>query len=131
MRVHLAAGAACLALLFSARPVLAHHSFDAEYDRVKTIVITGVVTKLEWMNPHARFYVDVTDNDGKVTGWNLELGSPATLMRQGWTRKSLKVGNHVTVTASLAKDGSKMANARSVLLADGKRVFGGSSAGNQ
>ena len=119
----------CLCLLGSALPAVAHHSFDAEYDGNKTIVLTGVVTKVEWMNPHARFYVDVKENDGSVTNWNLELGSPASLIRRGWTRKSLKVGDQITVKASLAKDGSKMANARSVTLADGnkriRRVVGG------
>jgi outer membrane usher protein FimD/PapC len=86
------------------------------------------VTKVEWMNPHARFYVDVKESDGSMTNWNLELGSPASLIRRGWTRKSLKVGDQITVKASLAKDGSKMANARSVKLADGTSVFGASSA---
>jgi len=118
----------CLCLLGAALPVVAHHSFDAEYDGNKTIVLTGLVTKVEWMNPHARFYVDVKESDGSVTNWNLELGSPASLIRRGWTRKSLKAGDQITVKASLAKDGSKMANARSVTLADGKSVFGASSA---
>jgi hypothetical protein len=118
----------CLWLLGAALPAVAHHSFDAEYDGNKTIVLMGVVTKVEWMNPHARFYVDVKENDGSVTNWNLELGSPASLIRRGWTRKSLKAGDQITVKASLAKDGSKMANARSVTLADGKSVFGASSA---
>ena len=117
-----------LCLLGSALPAAAHHSFDAEYDANKTIVLSGVVTKVEWTNPHARFYVDVKENDGSTTNWNLELGSPASLIRRGWTRKSLKAGDQITVKASLAKDGSKMANARSVTLADGKSVFGASSA---
>ncbi len=120
-----------IGLVLWAGPMLAHHSFDAEYDRSKTVVMKGQVTKIEWTNPHARFYVDVKDEKGKITNWNLELGSPNGLNRAGWTRHSLKVGDTVTVTASLAKDGSKMANARDVVLANGKKVFAASSAGTQ
>ena len=108
-------------------PVFAHHSFTAEYDSAKPVTLTGVVTKVEWMNPHARFYVDVKDDDGKMTNWELELGSPNALMRLGWTRNSLKPGEMVTVEGSLAKDGSKLANARKVTLADGRKVFAGSA----
>ena len=114
-----------------AGPLLAHHSFDAQYDRNRTVEMKGVVTKVEWMNPHARFYVDVRDEDGRVTNWNMELGSPNGLIRAGWTRTSLKVGDEVTVTVSLARDGSRMANARDVTLADGRRVFAASSGGAQ
>jgi hypothetical protein len=114
-------------LLAAALPVLAHHSFAAEYDAAKPVTLTGTVTKVEWMNPHARFYIDVKDNAGKVTNWEFELGSPNGLMRAGWTRNSLKQGDSVTVSGSLAKDGSNLANARSVTLADGKKVFAASS----
>ena len=120
-----------LALVLWADPVPAHHSFDAEYDRSKTVVMKGTVTKVEWMNPHARFYVDVKDPRGRVTNWNMELGSPNGLRRAGWNRNSLKIGDEVTVTASLARDGSKMANARDIVLADGRKVFAASSAGPQ
>ena len=112
-------------------PTAAHHSFDAEYDRSKTVVMKGAVTKVEWTNPHARFYVDVRDQKGRVANWNMELGSPNGLRRAGWNRNSLKIGDEVTVTASLARDGSKMANAREIVLADGKKVFTASSAGPQ
>lgn len=108
-------------------PVLAHHSFAAEYDADKPIELKGVVTRIEWMNPHARFYVDAKDESGQVTNWNLELASPNVLVRQGWTRKSLQVGDQVTVNGAQARDGSKMANARTVTLADGRKVFAGSS----
>jgi hypothetical protein len=118
-----------LGLLMAAIPLLAHHSFEAEYDYKKPMKITGTVTKVEWMNPHARFYVDVKDESGKVTNWNFELGAIPVLLKQGWKRDSLKAGDTVTVEGFLAKDGTKsMANARSVYLPDGRRVFGGSSA---
>ena len=113
--------------LLAAIPMFAHHSFAAEYDRNRPIKLTGKVTKVEWMNPHARFYVDVKDDAGKVTNWEFELGSPNGLMRQGWTRNSLKEGDVVTVEGSLAKDGSNLANSRTVKLADGRKVFAGSA----
>ncbi len=102
---------------------LAHHSFAAEYDIKKPVTLKGKVTKVEWTNPHARFYVDVKDDSGNVTNWNLELASPNVLIRQGWTRHSLNVGDEVSVVGSQAKDGSNMANARTVTLADGRKVF--------
>ena len=114
-------------LMLAAVPMLAHHSFSAEYDFNKPMKVTGAVTKMEWMNPHARFYVDVKDDKGATTNWEFELGSPNGLMRQGWTRNSLKEGDVVTVTGSKAKDGSNLANARQVTLASGKKVFAGSS----
>ena len=105
----------------------AHHSFAAEYDANKPVTLKGTVTKVEWMNPHARFYVDVKDEKGAVTNWNLELASPNVLTRNGWKRNSLTIGDEVTIEGSAAKDGSKMANARVVKLADGRQVFAGSS----
>jgi Family of unknown function (DUF6152) len=130
MRIHAGVFAAGLSLLAGTLPLLAHHSFAAEYDSNKPIKIAGVVTKVEWMNPHARFYVDVKGADGKVTNWNFELGAIPVLLKQGWTKNSLKVGDQVSVEGSAAKDNSTSANARSVTLADGRRVFGGSSAPN-
>jgi hypothetical protein len=120
-------------LTISATTTLAHHSFGSEYDADKPVELKGVVTRVEWTNPHARFYVDVKDEGGQVTNWNLELASPNVLVRQGWKRTSLQVGDQVTVNGSMAKDGSKMANARTVVLADGRKVFAGSvsSSGNQ
>ena len=110
-------------LLASAPSVLAHNAFAAEYDAQKPVTLKGAVSRVEWTNPHARFYVDVKDENGAVTTWNFELASPNVLVRNGWTRHSLKIGDEVTVQGSLAKDGSKMANARIVTLADGRRVF--------
>jgi uncharacterized protein DUF6152 len=114
-------------LMLAAVPMLAHHSFSAEYDRSKPISLKGTVTKVEWMNPHARFYVDVKDDAGKVTNWEFELGSPNGLMRSGWTRNSLKIGEVVSVNGSRAKDGSNLVNASSVAFDDGKKVFSGVS----
>jgi len=114
-------------LLVAAAPALAHHSFAAEYDNNKSLKLTGTVTKVEWMNPHARFYVDVKDESGKVTNWEFELGSPNGLMRRGWTRNSLKPGDTVTVSGYQAKDGTSLGNARTVSLADGRKVFAGST----
>jgi len=115
-------------IVILAAPLLAHHSFAAEYDEKRPVTLKGVVTKVEWSNPHARFYVDVKDDKGNVTNWNLELASPNVLVRNGWKRNSLQVGDAVEVSGSQAKDGSNMANARTVTLSDGRKVFAGSSA---
>jgi hypothetical protein len=111
------------ALALSAGAAFAHHSFATQYDADAPITLIGTVTKVEWLNPHARFYVDVVDENGNVTNWNLELASPNVLRRNGWNRNSLNVGDAVTVEGSLARDGSNMANARTVTLASGQQVF--------
>jgi hypothetical protein len=130
MRVGVRLLAAIAVLASSSSAVTAHHSFAAQYDANKPVTLKGIVSKVEWTNPHARFYVDVRDETGTVTNWNLELASPNVLVRNGWSRKSLMVGDEIVVEGSLAKDGSKMANARVVRLADGRRVFAGSSGGD-
>ena len=114
-------------LLIATVPLSAHHSFAAEYDADKPIQVTGTVTKVEWTNPHARIYVDAKDEKGNFTNWNFELGGPLQLNRLGWKRDAVKAGDQVTVQGYLAKDGAKMANARNVVFADGRKIFAGSS----
>ena len=117
-----------ICLLVAAVPLIAHHSFAAEFDASKPVNLTGTVTKVEWSNPHVWFYTDVKDETGKVSNWGFEMGSPNGLMRAGWTRTSMKVGDLVTVEGSRAKDGSNHVNARSVTLAStGQKLFAASS----
>jgi hypothetical protein len=110
-------------LLPASAAVGAHHGFSSEYDEKKPVTLTGVVSKLEWTNPHARFYIDVKDAGGKVTNWNFELASLNSLRRNGWTQFTLKVGDVVTASGYAALSGVPMANASSVKLPDGTRLF--------
>ena len=113
-------------------PLPAHHSFSAEYDAKKSVEMKGIVTKVEWMNPHVYFYLDVKDDSGNITNWALEMGPPNGLERSGWTRNTMKVGDEVIVEGTLAKDGAKQANARSVTMAStGKKLGAGSSQNQQ
>jgi hypothetical protein len=123
-----AASAVTLTLVFlaAARPAHSHHSFAAQYDAAKPITLTGKVTKVEWTNPHVYVYVDVRDQkSGEVANWALEIGGgPNSLIRQGWSRDSLKADDVINVEGSLARDGSRLASAQSIVLAaTGKRVF--------
>jgi len=117
-----------LGFVLAAPAVKAHHSFAAEFDAAKPLNLKGIVTKIEWANPHTYFYLDVSDTDGKVTNWGMEMGSPNGLMRAGWTRNTLHVGDEVTVEGAQAKDGTFVGNARAVVLAaTGKRLFAATS----
>ena len=111
----------------AALPSSAHHSFAAEFDADAPIELTGIVTKVEWRNPHTFFYIDVENEDGSFENWALEMGSPNGLMRRGWTRNSLQIGDEVSVEGSRAWDGTAKGNVRSVVLSSGERLFAGSS----
>ena len=118
---------AAVVLLLTGTYAVAHHAFAAEYDANKRVTISGTVTAFKWTNPHAWLYIDEKGEGGKVTSWSFELGSPNALMRRGWSARSLKPGDQVTVNGYLAKDGSSLANARSITLSDGHELFAGSS----
>ena len=117
MRAYILGGFMLAGLLMAGSSMKAHHSFAAEFDANKPVTLTGVVTKIEWTNPHVWFYVNVKDEKtGEVTNWGAEMGPPHGLQRRGWRRDTLKIGEEVTVAGSLAKNGSKRMNARTVVL---------------
>jgi hypothetical protein len=116
-----------MGLLAAALPMLAHHSFSAEFDGTKRVVLKGNITKVDWLNPHIWIYLDVKDDSGKVVQWQCEGGAPNSLTRSGWTKNDLKKGDPVTINGTLAKDASNTCNATNVALPDGRRVFAGTS----
>ncbi len=120
-----------IALFLATLPGYAHHSFSAQFDAKKPLKMTGTVTKVEWMNPHSWFYLDVKDETGAVTNWGFELASPNLLLRKGWTRTTLEVGDVVTVEGFNALDGSHTGNARAIVMTStGEKLLGGSSQGS-
>lgn len=114
-------------LAVAVAPLRAHHSFAAEYDSKKPVSLKGTVTKVDWTNPHVYFYIDVTEDSGKITNWAFEMGPPNGLQRSGWTRNTMKVGDVVMVEGTMAKDGTNQGNARSVTMANTGRKLGAAS----
>lgn len=119
----------CALVLFVAARVDAHHSFAADFDVTKHVTLTGRVTRIEWFNPHVHIYIDVKERARPSTMWTIELGSPNGLRGQGWTSKTLKIDDVITIDGSLAKDGSHLANAASIVLPSGVRLSTGSGLG--
>ena len=113
---------AAAGLVLAGLPVVAHHSGAAVFDSTKKLDMTGVVTKVQWTNPHAHFFMDVKDSKGAVLNWNLELASPNILIRNGWKRNSVKAGDTVTVTGSRARDGSNFGIASTIMFPDGRKL---------
>jgi hypothetical protein len=129
MKCGLVALVLATAVIAATRPMTAHHSFAAQYDRNKPVTLTGPVTKLQWANPHIYFFMDVKDGAGAVSNWAIEGGAPNTLYRAGWRKDSVKIGEVVTVHGYLARDGSKLANLVTAVLADGRNLYNGQENG--
>ena len=130
MRKTLAVVIVAAGLLMAAVPVWAHHAFAAEFDATKPVKMSGTVTKMEWINPHAWIHIDVKGPDGKVTAWMVEAAAPNALLRRGWTKQSLLPGTEIKVEGYQAKDGANRANGSIITFTDGKKLFVGSSAGD-
>jgi hypothetical protein len=116
-----------MGFLLAVAPAMAHHSFAAEYDNKKPVKLKGTITKIDWMNPHVYFFMDVEDEKGNATSWGFEMGPPNLLQNQGWTKNTMKIGDVVVVEGTLAKDGTNQANARSVTLDSTGRKLGAAS----
>ena len=116
---------AAVALLLATARISAHHAFAAEYDENKVVTVSGIVTGFKWTNPHAWLYIEGKDESGRAAGWGFEMGSPNGLVRRGWKRADVKKGDLITVDGYRAKNGSNVANARTVTMSDGRKLFGG------
>jgi hypothetical protein len=127
MRIKLPVWIAAIAVLLAVTPLLAHHSFAAEYDGTKQVNLRGKVSKVEWINPHAWLYVDVKSDDGKVVNWAVELGPPNALIKRGWNKKSVPIGVELLIEGYRSKDGESRVNGREITFPDGTKLFAGSS----
>jgi hypothetical protein len=124
-------GSVLMVLAFAGLPASGHHAFSAEFDIERPVTIVGTVTLMEWINPHAWLHVDVREDDGSVSAWEIELGPPNSLIKRGWSRDSIPVGIEVEVEGHQAIDGARRANGGNVLLPDGRKLFAGGSAPGQ
>jgi len=127
MRIRLTIAIAAFGSLFATLPLWAHHAFEAEFDQKKPVHLKGKVTTMEWINPHSWIHIDVVGDDGKVTNWMVECGSPNIMLRRGFTKESLLAGTELTVEGYQAKNGSNRANGSSVTFKDGRKLFVGGS----
>jgi hypothetical protein len=127
MRTSLFTAGAAVMMLVAGAPLVAHHAFSAEFDSTRPVTLKGKVTKMEWINPHAWLHMEVKTPDGKVISWAVEGGAPNALLRRGWNRNSVPLGTEIVVQGYQAKDGSNRANGRDVTLANGTKLFLGSS----
>ena len=127
MRRTLTTAATAMAVTMLLQPASAHHAFSAEFDATRPVTLKGAVTRLDWINPHSWVYIEVKDADGKVVPWKVEMGAPNQLLRRGWNKNSLPVGMEIIVEGFRAKNGSNIANGGNITLADGRKLFVGSS----
>ena len=128
MRAKVSSLVASVALLLAASPAMAHHAFAAEFDTDQPVTVRGVITRVDWVNPHSWIYVDVKEADGKVVTWRFEMGPPNALLRMGWRKDSIPPGTLVKIEGYRAKSGEPVANAKTVTLPDGRELFSGGSA---